>query len=34
VAEETLRARHGAHRSIEFDIVVRDGRAIVKPIVR
>lgn len=33
-AEETLRAQHGAHRSVEFDVVIRGGRAVVKPTVR
>jgi hypothetical protein len=32
--EEKLRKEHGAHRRIDFDIVIKNGRALVKPIVR
>jgi hypothetical protein len=32
--EEKLRQEHGAHRRIDFDIVIKNGRALVKPIVR
>jgi hypothetical protein len=32
--EEKLKKEHGAHRRIEFDVVIKNGRALVKPIVR
>lgn len=32
--EEKLKKEHGAHRRIDFDIVIKNGRALVKPIVR
>jgi hypothetical protein len=32
-AEQDLRQRHGA-RSVDFDVVIKDGRAIVKPLVK
>jgi hypothetical protein len=32
--EAKLRAQHGASRRIDFDVVVKDGRAILKPIVK
>jgi hypothetical protein len=32
--EAKLRAQHGAGRRIDFDVVVKDGRAILKPIVK
>jgi hypothetical protein len=33
-AEAKLRSKHGAHRKVEFDIVIKDGKAVVKPVVR
>lgn len=33
-AVEKLRQQHGTHRQVEFEVVVKNGRAIVKPIVR
>jgi hypothetical protein len=33
-AEAKLKAQHGQHRKIEFDVVIRNGKAVVKPIVR
>jgi hypothetical protein len=33
-AEAKLRQRHGADRDIDFDVVIKDGRAVVKPVVR
>ncbi len=32
-AEDKLRKQHG-NRKIDFDIVIKDGKAVVKPIVR
>ena len=33
-AEAKLREKHGRGRSVDFDIVIKDGKAVVKPIVR
>ena len=33
-AEARLRAQHGASRRIEFEVIVRDGKPAIKPIVR
>ena len=33
-AEAKLRQQHGSDRRIEFDIVIKNGKAVVKPIVR
>jgi phosphoribosyl-dephospho-CoA transferase len=33
-AAAKLRQQHGQHRRIEFDVVVKDGKAVVRPIVR
>lgn len=32
-AEERLRKQHG-DRKIDFDVVIKDGKAVVKPILR
>lgn len=32
-AEDKLRKQHG-NRKIDFDVVIKDGKAIVKPIVK
>ncbi len=32
-AETKLRAQHG-NRKIDFDVVIKDGKAVVKPILR
>jgi hypothetical protein len=32
--EAKLRAQHGANRKIDFDIVLKDGKPVVKPTVR
>ena len=29
-----LRQQHGQHRRIEFDVVIKEGKAVVRPIVR
>jgi phosphoribosyl-dephospho-CoA transferase len=33
-AAAKLRQQHGQHRRIEFDVVIKDGKAVVRPIVR
>ena len=33
-AEAKLLQKHGPARNVDFDIVIRDGKAVVKPIVR
>jgi hypothetical protein len=33
-AEAKLRKQHGTARHIDFDIVVKNGKAVVKPIVK
>jgi hypothetical protein len=33
-AEAKLRTKHGAHRKVEFDVVIKDGKAVVKPVVK
>jgi hypothetical protein len=33
-AEARLRSKHGAHRKVEFDVVIKDGKAVVKPVVK
>ena len=33
-AESRLRQEHGDRRSIDFDVVIKDGKAVVKPILR
>jgi hypothetical protein len=32
--EAKLRAQHGANRRVDFEVVVKDGKPVVKPIVR
>jgi hypothetical protein len=32
-AEDTLRKQHG-NRKIDFDVVIKDGKAVVKPILK
>lgn len=32
-AEQDLRKRHG-NRKIDFDVVIKDGKAVVKPVVK
>ncbi len=32
--EENLRKQHGPNRKIDFDVVIKNGKALVKPIVR
>jgi phosphoribosyl-dephospho-CoA transferase len=33
-AAAKLRQQHGHHRRIDFDVVIKDGKAVVRPIVR
>ncbi len=33
-AAAKLRQQHGLHRHIEFEVVIKDGKAVVRPIVR
>ncbi len=33
-AAAKLRQQHGQHRRIEFEVVIKDGKAVVRPIVR
>lgn len=33
-AEAKLRSKHGAHRKVDFDVVIKDGKAVVKPVVK
>jgi len=33
-AEARLLKKHGAHRTVDFDVVIKDGKAVVKPVVR
>ncbi len=33
-AEAKLRTKHGAHRKVDFDVVIKDGKAVVKPVVK
>jgi hypothetical protein len=34
VARTKLRDQHGSHRRIDFDVVIKEGRAMVRPIIR
>ena len=33
-AEAKLKAQHGAQRRVDFEVVVKDGKAVLKPVVR
>jgi phosphoribosyl-dephospho-CoA transferase len=33
-AAAKLRQQHGQHRRVDFEVVVKDGKAVVRPIVR
>jgi hypothetical protein len=33
-ARSKLRDQHGSHRRIDFDVVIKDGKAMVRPIIR
>jgi hypothetical protein len=33
-AEAKLRTQHGAERRIDFDVIIKDGKAVLKPVVR
>jgi len=32
--QEKLRQQHGSHRKVEFEVVIKDGKAVLKPVVR
>ncbi len=32
--QEKLRKQHGSHRTVEFEVVIKDGKAVLKPVVR
>lgn len=29
-----LQRQHGSHRTVEFEVVIKDGKAVLKPVVR
>ena len=31
---ERLLQQHGSHRTVEFEVVIKDGKAVLKPVVR
>jgi hypothetical protein len=33
-AEAKLRSKHGAHRKVDFDVVIKNGKAVLKPVVK